>query len=286
MKRLIYFNIALMALTFMHGASAALVVIGNAQLPLNKLSVGDLKALYLDRPTNLNLVPIDQPSGSEAYNAFYQTLLGWGSSQIGNYWSSKVFSGQSQPPASVANAVGAITAVTSANDSIAYVDSNALQGYKGYKILYTFGPSILEKPAVVQTTVKPIAPQTLVALQHQKAITRQANAARPVLLTNKPNAIKTEAAFKTFLVSFQSLNILLQSSEHQHYFIGASLDPNNPYVVKILATNEWKNPSKTQKESIKNTILQLWQEAIGYTDSEAAVDITVRRQDAQGGLGD
>ena len=67
--------------------------------------------------------------------------------------------------------------------------------------------------------------------------------------------------------------MLLKSSENQLYFTGAQLDANNPYVVKITATNAWNNLPVSQKLSIKQTIFRLWQESIGYTESKAVIEI-------------
>ena len=295
------------AILFADTAYAELVVIGGYQLPINKLSKQQVENLYLGS-SDLNIAPLDQHSDSNLYTQFYQKLMGWGSSQIGNYWSQKVFSGEANQPVQVENQAQAISAVLHSNHTIAYVDSSALQGYGGYKVLYSFGPAVRSGALTQQQTApqsmqlqhapvavvrhypatvsaaSPQAPHHLVL--HQRVNAEESLQSNPKMLApagaasamqqqlpSSSDLTRYQGYFKNFMRSFSSFNRLLKASSGQTYFTAVRLDPNNPNSLQLKTTKAfWAQPS-SQRRSIINTILRQWQQSMDYNKKDAAIEI-------------
>jgi len=129
------------ALFISTAAEATLVVIANPSLPVNALTNKQLASLYLGNPVSLGqtrIIPYDLPTGTLAYQEFYQTVLSWDPSQVSSYWSSQIFSGMSATQPQVLNdPAQAISVVKSSPNAIAYVDSQDLQKvHSGIKVIY------------------------------------------------------------------------------------------------------------------------------------------------------
>lgn len=130
------------SLCTMQASFASLVVIGNPHIQVSQLTQSQLSAIYLGKPVSLStkeqLTPYDETSDSPLYTQFYQSIVGWGPSQLESYRSSLVFTGQSGVPTQVADDNAAIQSVETTPGAIAYVDSSSLS-HVGNQIKVLYG---------------------------------------------------------------------------------------------------------------------------------------------------
>lgn len=122
-------------------AMAAIVVIGNSKLHVNHLTKTQVENFYLGKPVDLKtgevLQPYDHVENSAIYRKFYKHLMGWGPSQVSNYWSSLIFDGEASPPPTLTNDSKAITTVENNLHAISYIESQDLPKKRGHvKVLY------------------------------------------------------------------------------------------------------------------------------------------------------
>ncbi len=92
-------------------------------------SQAEVADLFLGKASALGgvtLTPIDQESGSDARNTFYEKAAGKNPSQLNAHWSRIVFTGKGQPPKAVGDDSQVKEAVAKNKALIGYIDSSAL----------------------------------------------------------------------------------------------------------------------------------------------------------------
>lgn len=132
------------ALFMSNAAYAAIIVIGNHNIRINKLSKNQLASIYLGKPVTLStheqLQPFDHSSHTPIYAAFYKNLMRWTSAQVSGYWSSLIFRGEANPPPTVRDDEQALAVVAGTPGAISYIDDKSLaQVGQNVKVLYMFG---------------------------------------------------------------------------------------------------------------------------------------------------
>jgi ABC-type phosphate transport system substrate-binding protein len=123
------------------GARADVVVVMGAASPVELLSADDVANIFLGKTettaSGARVVPIDQPEGAAARDAFYRVVTGKTPSQVRAYWARIIFTGKGQPPRQLdAAAVAALLATNPR--AVAYVDRAAVSA--SMRIVYAPGP--------------------------------------------------------------------------------------------------------------------------------------------------
>jgi len=116
-------------------ADAALVVVVAADNDVAKLSLVDVKAIFLGikmrLPNGMEAVPVFQ---RELFDEFNQAVLGRPSAKVKRYWKRRVFSGVGTQSASVADDAEVKAYVRETAGAIGYIDSESLD--PGVKSLF------------------------------------------------------------------------------------------------------------------------------------------------------
>jgi len=99
------------------------VSVSGSQTEVANLFMGKASALG-----GVALKPIDQESGTETRNTFYEKAAGKNPSQLNAHWSRIVFTGKGQPPKAVGDDAAVKEAVAKDKSLIGYIDSDALDG--------------------------------------------------------------------------------------------------------------------------------------------------------------
>lgn len=120
------------------GCKADLVVIGNPNNGIDRLSKDEVINLYMGKNRRLssgvNAIPLDLATPNEEKALFYQFLVHRSLPEINSYWARLTFSGQGSPPLQVANVDELIKMVISNKGAIAYIDRRFLD--KRVKLIY------------------------------------------------------------------------------------------------------------------------------------------------------
>lgn len=282
-----WFKLSVLLLGFVSAipvADAALIVIGNHDVPVKHLSKDELANLYLGKPVNINmsLVPIDQSSSSVLYRQFYQNVLGWSGNQVASYWSSRTFGGDSNQPEQVTSDRDMIQAVEHTAGAIGYINSSSLHAAYGHvRVLYSIGhytAPIIHHHAIhahhvhhhahkkqLLHTSQHKAPSTSkpkAAPSHTKTPATQAtpaNADQVIAQLNKvakkitvPPVVKQQAPQQTAQQAQQELQTLAQKAEQQPKL-----------VIKALPQSEWKViPNATQPPVAATNNSDLWAKVV------------------------
>lgn len=108
-------------------ADAALVVVVAADNDVAKLSLVDVKAIFLGikmrLPNGMAAVPVFQ---RELYDEFNEAVLGRPSDKVKRYWKRRLFSGVDTRGASVADDAAVKAYVRKTAGAIGYIDSESL----------------------------------------------------------------------------------------------------------------------------------------------------------------
>lgn len=108
-------------------ANAALVVVVSADNDVSKLSLVDVKAIFLGikmrLPNGMAAVPVFQ---RELYDEFNAAVLGRPSDKVKRYWKRRKFSGVGTQSASVADDAEVKAYVRRTSGAIGYIDSDSL----------------------------------------------------------------------------------------------------------------------------------------------------------------
>ncbi|BBI50321.1 hypothetical protein HORIV_27420 [Vreelandella olivaria] len=87
---------------FYHPASAEVLVVVSAEAPVTRLTLSDLRDVYLGRRTlivnGVEVVPLDLTEGTAARSEFYTHYTGQTPAQIKAHWARQIFTGRGQPP--------------------------------------------------------------------------------------------------------------------------------------------------------------------------------------------
>lgn len=118
------------------GDLGPLAVVVAKSFPVDGLSFGDLKRLYMGDPVMANgkkLVAITYPKQSSERRGFDETVLGMSSDDVGRYWIDRKIRGMSGPPKSVDSAAVVVRVVNKVDGAIGFVTLNAMN--KDVKVL-------------------------------------------------------------------------------------------------------------------------------------------------------
>lgn len=135
MKRIIKFAMRIsLAVGLLLGAgwaNAELVVIVNANNPLDEISAKEVGRIYLGKarafPNGAWVNPIDQARGSAARKDFYHTYTGMSEAQAKAHWARLMFSGKGQAPTQLNGGDAAVkAAVVSDPRAMGYIDAAAV----------------------------------------------------------------------------------------------------------------------------------------------------------------
>jgi len=122
------------------GDKLTLAVVVSKSFPVDGISFGDLKRLYMGTPVNAGgktLIPLTYPKQSSERLAFDEAVLGMGADEVGRYWIDRKIRGQSGPPKAVDSADVIIRVVSKVDGSIGYVRTDAVN--QAVKILRVDG---------------------------------------------------------------------------------------------------------------------------------------------------
>ena len=110
-------------------SSNTLIIIGNYKSPIMKLSLGQIRSIFLGKTNKIDGQVVrgyNQPASSSIYSYFYSTIFQWTPRQVNRYWTSQVFGGEVAQPSTVANDKAAIELTSQYTGVIAYVSSRSL----------------------------------------------------------------------------------------------------------------------------------------------------------------
>lgn len=110
-------------------ANADVLVIGNAAVNIDKLSVSDVRDLYLGKAVQLpdggRAEVIDLFSGHPVREEFYEKVIGKDASQIKAYWAKRIFTGKGAPPDSRRTEEAVVRWVADKPGRVGYVSPSA-----------------------------------------------------------------------------------------------------------------------------------------------------------------
>lgn len=111
-------------------ANAEQVVIVHTANPMTTVSAKDLGRLFLGKarsfPDGGRANPVNQETGSEARNSFYQEYTGMSDARVKSHWSKLMFSGKGNPPVEVAGDAAVKKEVASDPSAIGYIDESSV----------------------------------------------------------------------------------------------------------------------------------------------------------------
>jgi len=121
-------------------ASAEIAVVVGQRSGVDRLSAGEVKALFLKKrvrfPNGDIATPVNQDEDTHAYAEFAQKALAKDPSQLKSYWSTRVFSGKGTPPETVGGDAAVKAFVSRLPTAIGYIDSSQVDN--SVKVVYTF----------------------------------------------------------------------------------------------------------------------------------------------------
>ncbi len=110
-------------------ADSALVVIGNAAIPADSVTLAELRRIFMARQRfwrgGLRVQPVNLPAGSELRERFSHAALGRASRELGGYWTDLYFHG-TEPPAVLASERAVLLFVQRTPGAVGYVRAAAL----------------------------------------------------------------------------------------------------------------------------------------------------------------
>ncbi len=120
------------------GCKADIVVIGNPNNGIDKLSKDEVINLYMGKnrrlSSGINAIPLDLATPNEEKAQFYQILVHRSLPEINSYWARLTFSGQGSPPLQIANVDEVIKMVVNNKGAVAYIERKYLD--KRVKLIY------------------------------------------------------------------------------------------------------------------------------------------------------
>lgn len=118
------------------GDLGPLVVVAGKNFPVDGISFGDLKRLYMGDPVTVNgkkLVAITYPRQSSERRGFDESVLRMSPDDIGRYWIDRKIRGLAGPPKSVESASVVVRVVNKVDGAVGFVKLNATS--KDVKVL-------------------------------------------------------------------------------------------------------------------------------------------------------
>lgn len=126
--------------SFGAGELGPFAVVVSKSLPIESISFGELKRLYMGNPVmagSVSLVPLTYPKQSAERQNFDETVLGMSADEVGRYWIDRKIRGQSGPPKSIDSGAVVIKVVTKVDGAIGFVKAGSVG--KDVKILRVDG---------------------------------------------------------------------------------------------------------------------------------------------------
>ncbi len=114
-----------------------LAIVAAKNLPVDGISFGDLKRLYMGNAMVLGgkkIVPLTYPRESTERHGFDETVLGMSADEAGRYWIDRKIRGQSGPPKSVESAAVVIRVVSKVDGAVGFVPAREVH-QKDVKVL-------------------------------------------------------------------------------------------------------------------------------------------------------
>lgn len=132
MVKALTFMLALLMLSTNQACQAKVVVLVNPKNPIDKLSRAQVVDIYMGRfnnfPDGQPVSPLDQSPDSADRASFYQVRVGKTIAQVNAYWARLLFTGRVTPHRVLSDSVAVLNTVHLNKDSLAYVDSQVLDG--------------------------------------------------------------------------------------------------------------------------------------------------------------
>ncbi len=127
LKKSIMVAVAIAAISAGSSTYAEVAVVVGSSSPLNELSSGDTKKIFLGKsnkfPGGGSATPIDLDGGNATRDHFYTQVVGKKPAQIKAYWSKRVFTGKGNPPKSIADDTAVKSWLSSNPGSVGYIDA-------------------------------------------------------------------------------------------------------------------------------------------------------------------
>ena len=121
-----------------HGATAAVVVIGNSGIEVDSLTSAQVGEIFLGKMTTLadgtKLTVIEHQDGETVKDEFYEKVVGKSASQLKAYWAKIIFTGEGVPPKAYSGDKTIMDHVSVTPGAIGYVNAESVD--KSVKILF------------------------------------------------------------------------------------------------------------------------------------------------------
>ncbi len=121
---------SLFLLTFSGVLNAEVLIIANAQNPVDALERREVVDLFMGRvtafPNGRPAQTLDYSSGTPLRETFYRALTGKSESRVDAYWATLIFAGRMSPPRQYRNEAAIIEIVANNPSAIAYVGRQPL----------------------------------------------------------------------------------------------------------------------------------------------------------------
>lgn len=117
-------------------AGAKLAVVVAKDFPVDELSFGDLKRLYLGDPINVGgkrLIPLALPPRTAERVSFDESVLGMNPDEVGRYWIDRKIRGQAGAPKALDSGDLLVRVVGKVDGAVGYVHATAVG--PGVKVL-------------------------------------------------------------------------------------------------------------------------------------------------------
>lgn len=141
MKKLISTSafLAILLMSVSQFSYAGLVVIVNAQNPVDSLSKKDVTRIFLGKrkefPSRQEAVPLNHADSTDRAIEFAQKVLSKSRSQMNSYWSRMIFTGKGQPPKQIEGGDAEVVQQVANNPKfVSYVNKDAVDA--SVKVVY------------------------------------------------------------------------------------------------------------------------------------------------------
>lgn len=131
--------LAILLISLSSMSHAGLVVIVNAQNPVDSLSKKDVNRIFLGKkkefPSREAAIPVNHLDSSDRAAEFAKKVLAKSAAQMTAYWSRMIFTGKGQPPKQLDGGDAEVVQLVGKNPNfIGYVSQDAVDG--SVKVVY------------------------------------------------------------------------------------------------------------------------------------------------------
>lgn len=129
LRPLYKFKLIVVILVFLHAgtlnAQESIMVVVNYPNKDLKLSTSAIRNLFMGSPLDIELIPVNLPSGNINRIHFNTRVIGLTESRIQSYWAQMRFSGRKKAPIELGSEAEVIQYVSKTPGAIAYLPENA-----------------------------------------------------------------------------------------------------------------------------------------------------------------